>query len=82
MPGARPKGALAYSAISSVPAADARQVASMTVPLSMPAAAMICGLTKMIYAIVTKDVIPPDRLALPGSLALLKFKKLCYKIIH
>ena len=38
---------------------ERRQVASITVPLSIPAAAMICGLTKMIYAIVTKDVIPP-----------------------
>jgi hypothetical protein len=46
MPGAIATGKLANSPISAEPKAAARQVATNTAPLSIPASARIVGLTK------------------------------------
>ncbi len=58
MPGARPTGRLAYSAMIAVAMAELRAVAAKTELASMPAALKILGLTAKIYAIVIKVVIP------------------------
>ncbi len=58
MPGARPMGKLAYSAMIAVAMAELRAVAAKTELASMPAALKILGLTAKIYAIVIKVVIP------------------------
>ena len=47
MPGASPTGQLAYRPMTRQASAEARQVATKLAPWSMPAAAIICGLTKM-----------------------------------
>lgn len=47
IPGARPTGQLAYRPIRKQPRAAARHVATNAAPWSMPASAMMLGLTKM-----------------------------------
>ena len=52
MPGASATGKLAQKPMMKQPKAAAKQVATNTAPLSIPASASIAGLTKMIYAMV------------------------------
>ena len=52
MPGASAIGRFAQRPIMKQPIAAAKQVATKTAPLSMPASASIAGLTNMMYAMV------------------------------
>src|SRR6476620_3405300 len=58
MPGASAIGYFAKPPIRKLPKAAERQVAAVTAARGMPALARIDGLTKMMYAIVMKVVIP------------------------
>ena len=60
IPGASPIGQLAKKPIKKEANAAARQVPTNIAPRSMPVADIICGLTKMMYAIVINVVKPPN----------------------
>src|SRR5690625_2206693 len=58
MPGAIPMGQLATKAMVKVPTTAAKQVATNTAPRSMPVLERMSGLTKMMYDMVKKVVMP------------------------
>ena len=70
MPGAKPTGQFAYTPIAIHAIEAAIHVPTKLAPISMPLAAIICGFTKIMYAMV-KKVVMPARISLLKSV--LKF---------
>ena len=64
MPGAKLTGQLEYTPIIMQAKDAARHVPTKLAPKSIPLTAIICGFTKMMYAIVT-NVVTPAKTSLP-----------------
>ncbi len=79
IPGARPTGRLQITPLASNRSQHQYRFATNTAPASIPDAAAICGLTKIMYAMVAKVVTPPTNsffTLLPCALILKSFSKI------